>query len=371
MRVPLFDLRVTDLTIKSALLEKLNKVLSHGVLFSGPEIEELETKVAKFCGSNYAIGVSSGSSALFLALKAAGIEPGDEIITTPLTWTITINAIVACGAIPVFADIKSDFNIDPKSIENLISTKTKAIVPMHYAGHMCDMFSIMRIAKKYSLIVVEDAAQAFGASLGGQMAGTYSSAGAFSMNPMKNFGGYGEAGMVVTNDLDIFNKLLLLRHAGTDKHASLQKRNLCIEPSLNHKMDTINAALLLVSFSELKRKMIKKEQIALTLNKKLHGFATVPAKSDDEVHGRYVYPLQVDNRDELMKFLETNGIETKIFNAPLACDSPIYQKFKTHPIPNSELLLSRNLIIPSHEKLTKRQLDYMEDTFKQFNKRFY
>ena len=365
MKVPLFDLKVQDTKTKIELLKSFESVLNHGKLFSGPEIEKFESKIALLCETKYAVGVSSGSSALFLALKASGIKSGDEVITTPLTWVITVNAIVACGAIPVFADIKADFNIDPESISKLVTKRTKAIVPMHYAGHMCDMKNIVSISEQYNLLIVEDAAQAFGASLDGKMAGTYSSAGAFSMNPMKNLGGYGESGVVVTDDQNIYEKLLLLRHAGTTKTKE-GYTNYCIETSLNHKMDTINAAFLLVSLKRFKNKMKSREKVATILNKKLTHYVSIPQKENNEVHGRYVYPLRVELRDELMLFLKSRGIETKILNAPLACDAPIYKKFKTTPVPKSEQLVLQNVIIPSHEKLTEAQLDYIGDSFESF-----
>ncbi len=365
MKVPLFDLRVDHAETRTHLLSNFEKVLNHGKLFAGPEILEFESKIAKLCKSKYAIGVSSGSSALYLALKASGIKSGDEVITTPLTWIITVNAIVSCGAIPVFADVKEDFNIDPSSIESLITKNTKAIVPVHYAGHMCDMKNIASLAKKYSLLIVEDAAQAFGASLDKKMAGTYSSAGAFSMNPMKNLDGYGEAGAVVTDNQEIYEKLLLLRHAGTIKNQAGYTNN-CIETSLNHKIDTINAAFLLVALSTFPSKIKKREKIATALNKKLDRYVEIPIKGQNEVHGRYVYPIKSEQRDDLMLFLKNKKIETKILNKPLACDAPIYKKFKTTPVPKSEQLLSQNLIIPSHEKLSQAQLDYVGDCFEEF-----
>ena len=216
IRVPLFDLRVLDPNLRAELMEAFNKALDHGRLFGGgPELDEFEELISAEIGVRYAVGVGSGSSALYMALKASGIGPGDEVITSPLTWIITVNAIVACGATPVFADVREDFNIDPMSIKERISSKTKAIVPMHYVGHMCEIDSICAIAEKNGLLVIEDAAQAFGASLNRKKAGSFSIAAGFSMNPMKVLGGYGEAGVVVTNDEKVYRRLKRLRHAGT------------------------------------------------------------------------------------------------------------------------------------------------------------
>ena len=248
MLVKMFDLKVVDSRIRNDLKKSFHKLLNHGQFFFGPELFELEKKIAKYVGTRYAIGVASGSSALYLSLKAAGIKKGDEVITTPHTWIITYNAIAACGAKPIFVDIADDFNINHKLIEKKITKKTKGIVPMHWGGHMCEMNEITKIAKKYNLKIIEDAAQAFGGELNGKKSGSFSLAGAFSMNPMKPLSGFGEGGMVVTNDKKIYEKVKLLRYAGTKSDPKKMITNYCTSISLNHKMDTINAALILVSF---------------------------------------------------------------------------------------------------------------------------
>jgi dTDP-4-amino-4,6-dideoxygalactose transaminase len=359
MHVRLFDLRVRDQNLKDELMETFTRVIDHGRLFMGPEVEEFEEKMATEIGTKYAVGVGSGSSALYLALKASGIGPGDEVITTPLTWIITINAIVACGATPVFADVREDFNIDPASIEERLTSKTKAIVPMHYAGHMCDMETICSIADKKGLVVVEDAAQAFGASLKGRKAGSFSLVAGLSMNPMKAFGGYGEAGVVVTSDEKIYQRLKLLRHAGTTSDPKKYITNECIEVSLNHKMDTINAALLLVAFKHLPEKKKKREAIARRLDRELSPNILRQGYLKNEVHGRYVYAIKTKEREPLKKFLEYNQIEVKILNHPLACDAPVHKQYNKYFIPVARKMLEMNLIIPSHENLEVSQIDYL------------
>ena len=230
IKVPLFDLRVLDTNLRAELTEAFTTVLDHGRLFGGgPELDEFEEIIAAETGMQYAVGVGSGSSAIYMALKACGIGPGDEVITTPLTWIITVNAIAACGATPVFADVREDFNIDPMSIKERISSKTKAIVPMHYVGHMCEMDKICSIAEKNGLMIIEDAAQAFGASLNGEIAGSFSIAAGFSMNPMEVLGGYGEAGVVVTNEDEIYRRLKRLRHAGTTSDPKRIITNECLD----------------------------------------------------------------------------------------------------------------------------------------------
>jgi dTDP-4-amino-4,6-dideoxygalactose transaminase len=360
MHVPIFDLRVTDKNLKDELIEAFSKTLEHGRLFMGPEVEEFEEKVCKEIGTKYAVGVGSGSSALFMALKASGIEPGDEVITTPLTWIITINAIVACGAVPVFADVMEDFNIDPNSIEERITKKTKAIVPMHYAGHMCDMETIRSIANKNNLFIVEDAAQAYGASLNEKKAGSFSLAAGISMNPMKVLGGYGENGVVVTNEEEVYNRLKRLRHAGTTSDPNKKNiTNECLEVSLNHKMDTINAALLLIALKYFPEKKKKREEIARKYDLELSSNILRQGYYKDEVHGRYCYAVKTKEQMQLKKYLEKNQIETKILNQPLACDAPIHKRYNNYSVPVARKMLQMNLVIPSHENLEIDQIDFV------------
>jgi dTDP-4-amino-4,6-dideoxygalactose transaminase len=368
MRVPIFDLRVTDIDLKNDLMNAFERVLDHGMLFLGPEVEELEDMIAKYIGKKYAVGVGSGSSALYLALKACGIGPGDEVITTPLTWIITVNAIAACGAIPVFADVQNDFNIDPKSIEERITSKTKAIVPMHYAGHMCDMESICNIAESNDLIIVEDAAQAFSGELNGKKAGSFSLVAGISMNPMKVFGGYGEAGVAVTDDENIYDKLKKLRHAGTASNIKTGVTNECLHISLNHKMDTINAALLLIAFKHLPEKQKIREVIAKRYDAELPTDVGRQGYLAGEKHARYVYVIKHKSREELKKFLNDNDIETKIMNEPLACDSPVYSKYNHDALPNARMILANSLVIPSHEKLSVFQIDHVISKIHEFSK---
>ena len=171
MHVRMFDLRVKNSKIRKDLKKIFENILDHGMFFFGPELEEFEKKMSQFLKMKYTVGVASGSSALFLALKSLGIKKGDEVITTPFSWIITSNAIVECGATPIFVDIKDDCNLNADLIEKKITSKTKAIVPMHWGGHMCDMEKITKIAKKHKLYVVEDSAQSFGAKLKNKKSG--------------------------------------------------------------------------------------------------------------------------------------------------------------------------------------------------------
>lgn len=251
-KIPFLDLRVQNDDERAELLSAVENVLSHGRIVLGPEVPELEKRISDLCNRKYAVGVNSGSEALFSCLRAFGIGPGDEVITTSLSWIATANAIAMTGATPVFADIRDDLNIDPESIQRLISGKTKAILPVHYTGKMCEMDKIINIAKEYNLIVIEDAAQAFGASYKGGTAGSFGDAACFSFNSMKVLASCGEAGMVLTDSEEILEKLQSIRYNGTIN------RETCIQPSLNGRLHTIQAAILLKRLNRLEQ-LIQKE----------------------------------------------------------------------------------------------------------------
>lgn len=369
MHVPMFDLRVLDQSLKNDLAEAFERVLNHGILFMGPEVEELESKIAEYIGVKYAVGVSSGSSALYLALKACDIGPSDEVITTPLTWIITANAIAACGANPVFADVRDDFNIDPDSIRERITSKTKAIVPMHYTGHMCDMEEITSIAKEHNLLVIEDAAQSFGAEINGRKSGSFSIVGAFSMNPMKPLNGYGDVGFTVTDNKGIYERIKMLRYAGTKSIPGTNVTADSQEVSLNHKIDNINAALLLVSLKYFpnKQKVVKK--IADRYNSELSHQINYQNVSKGEIHGRFVYVIATERRNALMQHLKSKDIETKIMHEPLSYDAHAYKNMESHSTPMAEELLKKSLVIPCHDKMSKEQVDYVIESINEFFKK--
>ena len=359
MKVRMFDLRVKDSTIRKDLNNSFKKMLDHGVFFFGPELYEFEKKMSNFLKIKYTLGVASGSSALYLALKSLGIKKGDEVITTPFSWIITSNAIVECGATPIFVDIKDDYNIDEDLIEKKITSKTKAIVPMHWGGHMCDMEKICKIAKKFNLFVVEDAAQAFGAKYKKKYAGNYSEVAAFSMNPMKCLSGFGEAGLIGTNSKKIYEKIKNLRYAGTTSDPKKLVTNNCLEISLNHKMDTINASMLLVSFKYFNKKIKKLKKIREFYNNNLDKKIIKQNIKKNETPGVYAYPIQINNRDKIKAHLDKMKIETKIWNDPLISDAPAYKKYNKNNTPNAKKILKRTLNIPFHEKLTFKQLNFV------------
>ncbi len=361
MDIRFLNLAVEDPKLRSELLDAVDGVLRHGQLILGPEVKAFEEAVAEVSGKRCAVGVSSGSSALYLALKSLGIGSGDEVITTPLSWVATYHAIAACGATPVPVDIREDFNLDPGLIEAAITPATKAIVPVHFTGRMCEMDRICKIAKANNLLVVEDAAQAYGASYKNRSAGSFSTVASFSMNPMKILGAYGEAGCITTDDEDIAEKISVLLHSG------VVRREISEYIEINHKMDTVQAAMLLVAMKYLPARMSRRAEIANRYNDAFKDLAVCPQSSEEWTHIYYIYALQIDRRDELKKHLEDGGIRCKIYHHPMMPDQPVYAYLPKADLPVAHSVISRMLCLPAHEKLTDDEVDYIIEMVRNFN----
>ena len=360
VKIPYLDLSVGDKSLKDDLLTAVDRVLSHGRVVLGPEIAEFEKIISEICGRKYAVGVSSGTDALYVALQSLGIGPGDEVITTPMSWIATVNAIVVSGATPVFVDVGTDLNIDPEMIVEAITPRTKAILPVHYTGNMCEMDAICDVANEHGLIVVEDAAQAFGAKNRGRAAGSFGQVACFSMNAMKVLHSYGEAGAVVTDDETLRDKMISLRYAGT------VNREDCIIPSLNFRMHTVQAAFLLVELRRLDSIIDRRRKIAANYEDLLGDVVTCPnvGAGLDPVY--YTYTIQVENRDELRDFMSKNNIETKIHHPILMPYHTAYNGRFSPDIPVAERAVQRILSIPNHENMTDDELDYVTSTILEF-----
>ena len=354
-KIPFLDLSIKNESILLKNLKSLEKVFRHGRIILGPEVIKLEKAIAEKCSMKYSLGVNSGSSALFIALKSLGINEGDEIITTPLSWIATFHAISLCGAIPVCCDINDDLNIDCSDIENSITNKTKAILPVHYSGLLCDMKKIITCSKDNNLFVIEDAAQAFGSSYFNNSAGSFGDINCFSMNPMKNLNAYGEAGCILTNNKNLFDICESLRYSGTiDREKAIHK-------SLNFRIDTIQAALLLNSLKLLPEKIKRRRINAKLYNERLSEVVTCPIEPTNYYHSYYNYIILSNERDLLQKYLFDNGVETKIHHPILMPDQPIYKNLKKPNIPNARKLVKRILSLPIHENLKRNDINYISD----------
>lgn len=359
MKVPFLDLRVPA-EERKALLQAIDTVFQHGRLLLGPEVAEFENQIAAYCGKKFAVGTNSGTDALFLGMKGLNIGPGDEVITTSLSWIATANSIAMTGATPVFADILDDLNIDPASVESLITSRTKAILPVHYTGKICDIKALQAIASKHKIKLIEDAAQSFGALYHNRPAGSFGDMACFSMNPMKVFAACGEAGAILTNDEEVAQRLTYLRYNGTIN------KETCIATSLNGRIDTIQAAILLHRFKTVSALIAKRRAIADLYNQQLSSFVQVPSEQAHEKSVYYTYIIQTPKRDELKQYLEERGIETKIQHPFLMCQQPVYQKYLKKPVPKAEKIVQEILCLPVHEKMTREEQEHVIECVESF-----
>lgn len=361
-RICFRDLRVTNSIIRRELLSRVEEVLSTGPILMGPRVVEFEDQMAQYCGRRSAVGVSSGTCALYLALRACGVGPGDEVLTTPMSWLATLNAIVMSGATPVFVDVQEDQNINPSKLVDAITQRTRAIVPVHFTGRLCDMATIAEIARVSNLLVIEDAAQAMGAECPEYRAGSIGDAGAFSLNPMKVFPGFGEAGAVVTDNPEVEAKLRSLRYLGTEN------KEVCVDISLNHKMDEIQAALLLDGFDLIGNLVEARVTMARRYSEKLReivGCPPVPPVGDC-ASNFFDYVIFVKDREGLRNYLYAQGIETKIKHPVLLCDHPAYPCNPRPQIPVADRLVREMISLPLHEKMDTTDIDYVCDSIYQY-----
>lgn len=361
MKVPYLSLKAANAEYKDEILEAVSKVIDHGQIILGPEVIEFETTMAELCKTSHAAAVGSGSSAVFLSLKALEIGHGDEVIVPALSWIASANAIKETGATPVFADVRDDLNICPKSVESLISKNTKAILPVHFMGKVCDMDSLKELAKKHSLYIIEDSAQSFGASYKGEPAGSFGVMNCFSLNPMKVLAAVGDAGCITTNSEELAEKVRTLRYCGmvgkVESHYV----------SLNHKIDTIQAAILNVKLKKVSNVILRRREIAAVYNRELQGVVQSPCMINSEEDVFYGYTLLVDNREKFISFMTDNGIETKIQHSPLMPEQKIYKAEKEiSNYPNAKILVEKIINIPNSEVMTDEQVHYVIEKVKEF-----
>ncbi len=309
MRVPFLDLKVQYESIRSEIADAIQQVLDRTAFAGGPFVAQFEKEFAAFCGTRYAIGVGSGTDALWMALLGMGIGPGDEVITVPDTFIATAEAISWCGAKPVFVDVDPvTYNMDPSKLDAAITQKTKAVIPVHLFGQMADMDPILEIARRRKLCVVEDASQAHGAEYKGRKAGSIGDAACFSFYPGKNLGAYGEAGAVVTNDADMERRIRMLRDHGQEKkyhHALI---------GWNARMDGMQGAVLSVKLRHLPSWNDGRRRNAGIYDELLKGMPGVaaPKQAPYANHVYHIYAIRVPDRDRLIAALAEKDIHCGI-----------------------------------------------------------
>jgi len=349
--IPLIDLKAQYKTIEREIKEAIDDVLESQHFILGATVKKFEDEIAAICGVKHAIGVASGSDAILLSLTALDIKNGDEVITTPYTFFSTAGSVSRLGAKPVFADIDPQtYNINPSLIEEKITKRTKAIIPVHLFGQCAEMDPILKIAKKYNIAVIEDAAQAIGARYKNKQAGAMGPLGCFSFFPTKNLGGYGDGGMVVTDDAKLAEKIRSLRVHGSNPkyyHAMV---------GVSSRLDSLQAAVLLVKLKYLNQWTEKRQKNAEYYTNLLKQVKVVaPFVFPENYHIFNQYVIRVPRRDELKKFLLEKGVETEIYYPlPLhlqECYKDLgYQK---RDLPESEKAAQETLALPIYAELDK------------------
>lgn len=362
-KVPLLDLQAQYEPIKDQVIKAFADVFESKTFILGPKVVELETELAKYCGTTYALGVSSGTDALVLALMALGIGEGDEVITSPFTFFATAGSIARVGAKPVFVDILPDtYNIDPALIEAKITPKTKAIMPVHIFGQMADMDPIMAIAKKHNLFVIEDAAQAIGSEYKGKRAGSIGHIGCFSFFPSKNLGACGDAGFVTTNDKDIHHKLTIMRvHGGEQRYYHKVIGG-------NFRIDAIQAAILLVKLPHLEEQHAQRIANGHYYDTHLAGILDTPKVNPNCRMIYNQYTLRVKNRDALQEALNASNIGNAVYYpVPLHLQECFADLgYKAGDMPHAEKATDEVVSIPIYSELTTEQKDYVIAAIKKF-----
>lgn len=368
MNVPLLDLKAQYRTIREDVLAAIGAVCDEQGFVLGPRVAELEQALATYVGSAHAVGVASGSDALLLSLMALGVGPGDEVITVPFTFFATAGAISRLGARPVFVDIRPDtFNINPALIEGAVTARTKAIIPVHLFGQCAEMEAIRQIAGRKGLAVIEDACQAIGASRHGVQAGMFGDTGCFSFFPSKNLGGFGDGGLITTNDPGLHDRLAMLRVHGS------RVRYVHELVGINSRLDALQAAILRVKLDYLDRwtegRRRNAERYAqLCAGAKLGDRVLLPVTAPGNGHVFNQFTIRAQKRDDLRAYLKERGVGVEIYYPiPLhlqGCYRDLgYQK---SAFPESERAAEEVLSLPIYPELTDEQLTYVVETIAAF-----
>lgn len=388
--IPVMNLSRQYKILKEELDQSVVDVLSSGEFILGKRVRKFEEEFAEYCGTKYAVGVGNGTDALVIALKACGVKAGDEVITSAMSFIATAEAIVSVGAIPVFVDCTLDtYTIDANQIEQKITNRTKAIIPVHLYGQCADMGAIGEIAKRYKLKVVEDAAQAAGALYKGHRAGSLADIGCFSFFPTKNLGCAGDGGIIVTSSEELYKYCLALRVHGSGENGyyvyrmshkmeneeyeinfkTNQPKYYNYISGFNSRLDEIQAAILSVKLPyieewNLKRRKYAEEYDKNILNKKFK--KPFCKKENESVY--YVYIIMTEDRDSLRSYLRANGIDSGVyFPLPLHLQK-VFESlgYRNGDMPNAEYLAKHNVAIPMFPELTQKEREKIIDVLNHF-----
>lgn len=364
VRIPYVNLAAQHRSIKAALLSAIARVIDHARFILGEEVDTFERRFAALCGVRFAVAVNSGTDALVMALRALGIGPGDEVITAPNSFVATAGCIALVGARPVFVDVRDDYNLDPAQFERAITPRTKAIMPVHLTGRPADMEPIMAAAARHGLAVVEDCAQAVTAEYRGRRVGSFGAIGCFSLHPLKTLNACGDGGVLTTNDERLYEQLVRLRNLG------LRHRDECLEWSGHSRLDTVQAAILLVKLQYLDAWTEQRRAHAAWYQQALTGVEAVRAPMDrpGERAVYHTFVVQAEQRDALKRFLAGEGIETAVhYPVPIHLQ-PAAAGLGYGPgsFPVAERQAQRIVSLPIYPELEPEDREHIVDTIRRF-----
>jgi dTDP-4-amino-4,6-dideoxygalactose transaminase len=365
MNVPFMDLKLQYAAIKNEILPAITEVLESAHFVLGKEVTAFEEEFAEFCGVQHSVAVNTGTSALHLALLAAGVGPGDEVITVPCTFVATVASVLYTGATPVFVDVDPlTYTMDVGKIEAAISSRTKAILPVHLYGNPADMDAIWSIARRHNLIVIEDAAQAHAAEYKGRRCGSIGDLGCFSFYPGKNLGAYGEGGLVTTNNPDFAKKIRMLRDWGAEKKYEH------VLKGFNYRMEALQGAILRVKLRYLDQWTEARRSHAHAYSRVLsESELTLPTERPGTKHVYHVYAVLTEQRRELMESLNSQGIQTGIHYPIPVHLLPGYADlgYKAGDFPVSEGIAAQELSLPMYPELTDAHINAVAKAICRFN----
>jgi dTDP-4-amino-4,6-dideoxygalactose transaminase len=366
MKVPLLDLQAQYATIRDEVRAAIDRVCDSQHFILGPEVTALESEIASYHDARFAIGVSSGTDALLLALMAAGVGPGDEVLTSTYSFFATAGTIARLGARPVFVDIeKASFNLDPARLASLVTPRTKAIVPVHLFGRCCDMDAVSAVARAHGLAVIEDAAQAIGAvDDRGRIAGTVGTVGCFSFFPTKNLGGFGDGGLVLTNDAELAERMRVLR-----VHGSKPKYHHALVGG-NFRLDAIQAAVLRVKLKFLaswtKARRDNAEQYRKLVQE--YGLDSIVLPEDRPGHIYNQFVIRCHQRDRLQRFLGERGVGTEVYYPVPLHLQPCFNGlgYREGDLPEAEAAARESLALPIYPELGEAAQRYVVGQIREF-----
>jgi dTDP-4-amino-4,6-dideoxygalactose transaminase len=364
VRVPYVDIAGQHAPIKAELLEAVGAVIDTGAFVLGPQVAEFEARFAALCGTRYAVGVNSGTDALVIALRTAGVGPGDEVITAPNSFVASATCIALLGATPVFVDVAADYLLDVERIEAAITPRTRAILPVHLTGRAANMTAIRAIAERHGLAIVEDCAQAILAEHAGRRVGSLGTAGCFSLHPLKTLNACGDGGMLVTDDPAIYERALILRNVG------LRTRDDAAEWSTNSRLDTIQAAMLLVKLRHLDAWTAARQANAARYRAALAGVPqlTLPADLPGDVATYHTFVVMADERDALRAFLAERGVGSQIhYPVPIHLTNAARDLgYRAGDFPVTERQARHIVSLPVYESLSPDQHAYVCESIRAF-----